>query len=313
MNQIFYNIVAKHLAKESLPDEEQMLKTLINENEDAKKEYSDILYVWEEYNKSNKSFSVESGLNILDRKINRKVRRMQFVMRVAAVFVGIIMVSSILYLDYSNVTTVIAGKEVQKILLPDASKIYLNQNASLSYRKSIFFSFDRKVKLNGEAFFEVTKEQGQKFIVQTDNFNIQVLGTKFNVRTKSQNSEISLVEGSVQLFDFKEKDNAVLKMQPGDFVSYKSSDKKINKQIINPRVFTTWKEEKLILDNFSLKEIAYTINRRFGKTLIINNKELLKVHLNGSAPSDDLDVLLKALSEILDASVALKNDTIIIK
>ncbi len=175
MNQIFYNIVAKHLAKESLPDEEQMLKTLINENEDAKKEYSDILYVWEEYNKSNKSFSVESGLNILDRKISRKVRRMQFVMRVAAVFVGIIMVSSILYLDYSNVTTVIAGKEVQKILLPDASKIYLNQNASLSYRKSIFFSFDRKVKLNGEAFFEVTKEQGQKFILKTDNFNIKVL------------------------------------------------------------------------------------------------------------------------------------------
>lgn len=96
--------------------------------------------------------------------------------------------------------TIIAEQEDRSILLPDGSSVYLRENSELSYPE-VFASSVREVKIRGEAFFEVTPNSEQPFIVDASGLSVKVLGTSFSVQTSDQGNEISviLVEGKVSL------------------------------------------------------------------------------------------------------------------
>ena len=93
-----------------------------------------------------------------------------------------------------RVTTQYAQR--QEIVLPDASEVILNAGSELSY-KSKKWAEDRRVKLEGEAFFKVAK--GQTFTVETDAGDVQVLGTQFNVEQRKGFFEVSCYEGLVRV------------------------------------------------------------------------------------------------------------------
>ncbi len=100
--------------------------------------------------------------------------------------------------SYNSVTTP-SGERVV-MALPDGSKVYLTANSYLRY--PVEFGKDkREVNLVGRAYFEV-KKSSVPFIVNTSDMNIEVLGTSFDVESRynSQNSSVILVEGSVKVF-----------------------------------------------------------------------------------------------------------------
>lgn len=103
--------------------------------------------------------------------------------------------------------TIIAEQEDRSILLPDGSSVYLRENSELSYPE-VFASSVREVKIRGEAFFEVTPNSEQPFIVDASGLSVKVLGTSFSVQTSDQGNEISviLVEGKVSLNNAHEKE-----------------------------------------------------------------------------------------------------------
>ncbi len=312
MNEDFNHIIIKYLTKEASKIEEKKFLELISKNEKARKEFEEFKMIWKKSKRLKTKFNSEKAWNILKDKIEKKQVLRRILWRVAAVFVGLIVLSSFLYLDYSHTETIYASNKIRKYIFPDSSVIYLNKNSQINFKKSMFFTFDRKVKLKGEAYFEITKRKGRKFTVLAQNLNVQVLGTKFNVRTNKEQSEVVLSRGKVRLFNFKNTTQEVI-MHPGDYVSYNAKSNKINKQIVNPLVYTIWRKNQLIFNDFSLEEIARIINNQFGKTLIIRNKLLLNKHLKGSAPSDDLKILIEALSEIINRKIINRNDTIIIE
>ena len=79
--------------------------------------------------------------------------------------------------------TVPAGQRIN-ITLVDGTNVWLNARTSLSYPVK-FGKNNRQVVLDGEAYFDVTKDKSKPFIVQTDNYNVEVLGTKFDVNAYS--------------------------------------------------------------------------------------------------------------------------------
>ena len=103
--------------------------------------------------------------------------------------------------------TIIAAQEDRSILLPDGSSVYLRENSELSYPE-VFASSVREVKIKGEAFFEVTPNSEQPFIVDASGLSVKVLGTSFSVQTSDQGNEISeiLVEGTASLNNAHEKE-----------------------------------------------------------------------------------------------------------
>ena len=120
----------------------------------------------------------------------------------------------------NNSSVKISSKDSFEIVeFPDGSKAYLNNNSSIEYDKN----FDeRLVKQNGEVFFEVTKGVSP-FIVKTNAGEIQVLGTKFNVKSNKKELEVEVEEGSVEL----KIDKLVKNVKKGQKAVFKDVEKSI--------------------------------------------------------------------------------------
>ena len=80
--------------------------------------------------------------------------------------------------------TVPAGQRIN-ITLADGTNVWLNARTTIQYPIT-FNEKERLVKLDGEAYFDVTKDKSKPFIVQTNNYNVEVLGTKFDVDSYSE-------------------------------------------------------------------------------------------------------------------------------
>ena len=118
-------------------------------------------------------------------------------MAIAASLVAILVVSYLLTKPkYTVITTGIGQSEV--VVLPGGSVITLNANSQIKYEEASW-SKQRKVLLEGEAFFDVVK--GNEFVVKTDEGNIRVLGTSFNIRARDDDLDVICYTGKVNVFN----------------------------------------------------------------------------------------------------------------
>ncbi|MCR8561985.1 FecR family protein, partial [Mucilaginibacter sp. BJC16-A38] len=101
----------------------------------------------------------------------------------------------------NNISTPKGGQ--WQVILPDGSKVWLNSASSFNYPASFKNQKERIVELNGEAYFEVAKDNLHPFIVKTDKQSVQVLGTHFNINSypDEPNVKTTLAEGSIKVTD----------------------------------------------------------------------------------------------------------------
>ena len=153
---------------------------------------------------------------------------------------------------------------------------------------------NREVWIKGEAFFEVTRKSDlKKFIVHTDNFDVEVLGTKFNVNNRRGKTEVMLAEGKVKLVA---KDQQPLIMKPGEQVSLSNVDDLFQKQVAKPAKYQAWRNSKLVFENTPLGEVTQIIQDYYGVKMIVTDSLLATRQFTGTLPNNDLDVILMALS-----------------
>lgn len=163
-------------------------------------------------------------------------------------------------------------------ILPDGTKVWLNAQSSIKY-KLPFTQNERNIELSGEAFFEVTKNTESPFIIHSQNTFVKVLGTKFDVRSYPGDEEIAvaLEEGSVHFSttDAEEKElQAILK--PNDYLVFTKTDKKMSVMSgESMEKFTSWRYNRLILDETPIQQVAVLLERWYGIKVEIVDKELL--------------------------------------
>ncbi len=317
MQEQQFNLIVKNLSNEATEEEKLLFEREMQNNLKFRTDFNDIQTLWNSLNYAAKSFEKERILKLINLKIsqNKKQKHNRLLytsLKYAAVFIGLLVISVTIYRDLNNVETIAnnTGK-VEKIVLPDQTTVTLNQNAKIEYENSTIKGFNRKVKLTGEAFFEVSKKQNQKFIVKTDHYDITVLGTKFNVRTYQNSNSVVLTEGKVLLNNFKIQNKQIV-MKPGEIVKFNPADNRFIQEKINPVIYTSWINKRLEFDNLSLNDLAKLLKVRYHKTLIIENEDAENKHISGSAPADDVHLIVKALQSILKTGITEKNDTIII-
>ncbi len=317
MQEKDYNLISKYLSGETSAEDRIYLEEKMKKDRKYKENFEDIKTLWNSLNYFEKSFDKERILKLIKFKISqsKKQKKNNLIytsLKYAAVFIGLLVISVTIYRDLNNVKTIAnnTGK-IEKIVLPDQTTVTLNQNAKIEYENSTIKGFNRKVKLTGEAYFEVSKKELEKFIVETDNYDITVLGTKFNVRTYQNSNSVVLCEGKVFLNNFKILNNQIV-MKPGEIVKFNPVDNKFVKEKINPEIYTSWINKRMEFDDLSLNDLAKLLKVRYNKILIINNEYVQNKHISGSAPSDDVHLIVKALQSILKTGITEKNDTIII-
>ena len=168
--------------------------------------------------------------------------------------------------------TIIAEQEDRSILLPDGSSVYLRENSELSYPE-VFASSVREVKIRGEAFFEVTPNSEQPFIVDASGLSVKVLGTSFSVQTSDQGNEISviLVEGKVSLNNAHEKE--LVQLHPNQKADYFVNDEHYTVTEVDSERLTSWRKGIIFYDNASLDEIVRLIEQTYKVSLMYTRPE----------------------------------------
>src|SRR5690606_4403888 len=122
----------------------------------------------------------------------------------------------------------------------DGSKVYLNAGSTLQF-PSAFAGNERRVKLNGEGYFEVAPNKDKKFIVETESLQVEVLGTVFNLKSYADDSKIytTLLEGKVAITGV---DNRVQILSPNEHAIYNKSTKKLSIESIDTSPNVAWKD-----------------------------------------------------------------------
>ncbi|MEA3444243.1 MAG: FecR domain-containing protein, partial [Bacteroidota bacterium] len=299
--------------------EEKLLSSLLQQNEDFKKEYEILMELWQDVEYRKKDFNKERILQLIDRQIKQEQKSSSFsfvsFLKYAAIFIAFLSLISILQhkLSFEKISIPENGN-ISQVSLPDQTQVTLNKGSELCfYKRSFLGFFNRNVNLKGEAFFDVSKSETARFVVQTNHFDVRVFGTKFNVRTLPGQTSLVLTEGSVKVNGFAEKPAIERMVEPGELISYSDYDHSIVQHKVNTKIYTIWKNKKLHFDNFSLDDLAQIFDLHYNKKLIVKNRNIESIHLGGSAPGDNLDLIIEALSEIFHTHILQYKDSIIIQ
>jgi len=172
---------------------------------------------------------------------------------VAILLIGIISFSGL----YTRTITAPKGIHLAHIL-PDNSKVDLNAETSIRYKPFIWI-LDRKVALEGEAFFQV--EKGDKFNVVSDNGITEVLGTSFNIFARKDNYKVFCKTGKVKVSSTQTDVDFLIK--PGELVIIDNANKKGNVQNALSESIISWKDNKFNFQSESLDKVFEEIGRQY--------------------------------------------------
>ena len=201
--------------------------------------------------------------------------------------------------------------KVMKVTLPDSSTIWLNAGSEVSYPKDFHAQKTRAVQLNGEAFFEVTHNKKQPFVVESGKLKTIVYGTSFNVSSyqDSRQSSVSVKTGKVGVLLREDSLSKPTMLLPGNRLVYHRDNGKLETMDIYAGEVANWVNGDLIFDQATPKEVFATLERKFDVEFSFN-ADFDGCKLTAKFPNQSLKQILKALSASLHIKVNEQGKTI---
>lgn len=249
---------------------------------------------------------------------NSWLRIGHILLRYAAVFAfGLICMQLISYFisdkeTYSKVTKVETGVgERSKVSLPDGSIVWVNACSSISYDES-FGKENRTIRMRGEAFFDVEKDQSKPFLVHAEPFTFRVTGTSFNVYAFDEEDEISLalIEGSVTA----EKGSYMEKLRPGEVLVYDKTQAKISHRKLISSSYTAWRYGEMFFDKMTFEDLTRRLERNFNVKFKFENQKIKKESFGGSFRKyESLETIMRVISTSTPVKYRIEKDTVYIK
>ncbi len=270
------------------------------------------------------SYQIETNENIVSELTLSRNKASRFKIlfdlkyQVAAVFLGLLLLSSLIFLFPSEnhlVKYATAYGEIKSITLPDNSTVLLNSNSSLSFYTNWDKNSIREVWIDGEAFFNVQKKPdlvNPKFTVYSNNLGIEVLGTQFNVNNRRGLTKVALQSGKVKLNNLQKNSDDTF-MNPGELAEFSEDSGNIKKEKVEIELYTSWKHNKLIFNGSTLNEVARVLEDNYGFIVKIKDAELVERKFTGTFPLDNPDIILRAISESFKINVSSKNNFVLIE
>ncbi|HSI75750.1 MAG TPA: FecR domain-containing protein [Lunatimonas sp.] len=198
------------------------------------------------------------------------------------------------------------------ITLSDGTTVRLNENSRLEFPE-FFDSNERIVKLYGEAYFDVTSNLEKPFKVVSNQTEVTVLGTIFNVNT-FQAPEVTVASGRVKVADTLSKHNVLL--TPGQQAVLQESEIVVSQ--VNPEFYIGWHTRKLQFDSLPAEEVFHVLERAYGVTIALDKySKKVDCLITGRYEGERIETIMKGLTHILDftyeTDVSTKTITLTIK
>ena len=214
MEERIYLLIAKSLNREASPAEQQELEEWLQEDEGNKAAFRDMEALWHEADTllelpafdtaaawDKVSVATEEAIETIPAGKRMPFRKWISISAAAAAIAAIIIIYS-LY-PKTELLTVTASEQTLTLELPDHSKVRLQAGSTLTYPKR-FADNRRDVSIQGEAFFDVSHNPDQPFVIDAGTVDVQVLGTSFYVTTVGDFATVAVTSGKVSMADKKQ-------------------------------------------------------------------------------------------------------------
>lgn len=281
MSKLNEDIIIRYL--ENRCSEEDFV--LINEWMKESDENAGELFRMEEiYQLGKFPFEEENLVVRAERRLGRRLKRenqkkqevfkLRSVLRYAAAIVGVMVLAAGLAYWFRNkaeelVVASAAHGQVREMLLPDGTKVWLNQSSVLKYPRA-FEGKERHVYLDGEAYFEVARNHEKPFMVKSPSMDVRVLGTSFNIKCRPDNSfaETTLIEGEVEVKDKSDKGRITL--LPGQKAVLNRVTGRMQVKQVDPKMEIVWHNDLIPFEKSSIFQIAAALERFYGVKIILS-------------------------------------------
>ena len=290
-------------------DEAKDVRCWINAEEANKNEFIRLKNIHAFASEGKQKLLPEDDFLELRQKINQKPRlNIQLNLRrtlkyaailIASLFIGY-SVSELRHLRLSNQTTELFNEfyapegQISEFKLADGTRVWLNSGTRIQVPVS-FNSKHRVLFLEGEAFFEVSKDPKHPFFVNTNELSVKVMGTSFNVSAyhSDGNSEVTLIEGQVGIKEIYGQRMAML--LPGQQLVYDKTTGKQLKRIVDTSPYEAWRDGKMIFKDRSLDYIAEKLERWYNVEINFRDETISQLKFTGTILKN------KPLSQVLEA------------
>ena len=164
-----------------------------------------------------------------------------------------------------------------ELLLSDGTQVWLNSGTTLIFPDH-FSHVSRDLKLDGEAYFKVAKDKSKPFVVHTDQYNVRVLGTEFNVKSysKSNHFETDLLEGSVEVYS---ESSSPIRIKKNERL-FLSDNKLLKGEITDPNYYR-WREGVICFEKERLGSLFGKLELYYDMDIVVKKKELLDWEYTG--------------------------------
>ena len=259
--------------------------------------------------KNNNSYNVDKAWENVSSRIRRdmkpetesRIRRLpnNFFLKIAAIVIlGFVLSISGYYLYNSSTSETLVCQtnvydKMQTIELSDGSKITLNRNSKLIY-PSKFDSDKRKVQLEGEAFFEISKNKKKPFIIIVNNAEVKVLGTSFNIKSYKEidKIEVSVKTGKVQFSSIENKLVAEF-LTPGETGTLEKN--KITKSNQHDQNYLAWKTHFFKYNNEKLENVISDLNNIYNISIKFSNPKIGKKQIFTTFDNYEIETILEII------------------
>lgn len=206
----------------------------------------------------------------------------------------------------SDITVATGMGEHSRVTLPDGTALTLNALTTVCYNLS---DGQRRVSVDGEAFFEVARDEAHPFVVTANDMTVTCLGTSFDVRNYSDEANISVVlrDGKVRV----NAQDADLTMEPGSRVLMDRQTLALTKHTVTPSDYTAWLNGEIKYNDQTFEEIAAELSRNYNIDLVITSDELKHERFTGYLGRSSLRNILDVMSLAADMNYHIADDTTI--
>lgn len=304
-------LITKYFEGEITAAERKLLFSMIQTDEKLRKDFSSVqnLYALSSWlPNENDEFEAVDKLAAFKHTHCRKKRYPIHILKHAAGYAAVICITILStwmvmndrepaeeMVTYEEFTTPSGQRAMVK--LHDGTIVWLNARSTLRYPNH-FAREERKVELDGEAFFDVEHNEHKPFVVSTEKLDIKVLGTKFNVFAYKGREEFNtaLLEGSVKVYERMNEEKALF-MNPNECVELK--DNKLVKRPMGNTDFLLWKEGIYAFDDVPFEDIIKKFELYYDIVITVNNSKLMKYKFSGKfRQRDGVESALRTLRKV---------------
>lgn len=320
----FLNLTGKELSGNITDNEKQELAVLLQQDALFAQQYLQIKQNWlaaetlgENFNPdAHKAWQIVKGKILPAQEIAKPVAVVKplygFIKYAAAIVIfGMALFFAYRVLHEPTITVATLKGERRKITLPDHSTVWLNELSKVEYAQNFNDQDKRMISLQGEAFFEVTKNPDKRFVVEAQGTKTQVYGTKFNVKANQADGlQVALLEGKVSFSDLKDTWTEMLK--PGD-LAYFDSKAMHGKKTFNDTNFMFWKNHELQFNDQKLQDVLSIIGKNYHVQFEIQDGPLAQKRITTTLKGDSVQQVIQVLQVLLDVQVVKKQNAYVVQ